>query len=459
MKRITLPRSMTFLGTLVAFAALLPLATIAWLYCDEQVILELASAWAIFVMLIGGVYAFAVVDGAFERIQRLARSVREGDLAARLSPNRAPQLTPLYNEINLMTSALNERMRDLSNVTSEQEAILSSMIEGVLVVDQQGLVTNINRAALNFLDITELNIKGREYSDVIKDGRVCEVISEALANGEAGPFTVIMAGRIERILEIRSAPLLAGTSIAPGLLFVFYDVTRIHKLEAVKRDFVANVSHELRTPVTSIKGFVETLLDGARDEPESLNRFLGIIARQAERLNSIFNDLLTLARLEAGGEGTRIDTEVRPLGDLVSLAVDDCAHRAAAKDIALKVDIDSNVSVRANPSLIQQALVNLIDNAIKYSDANRLVCIESRVVEDFVETTIVDHGPGIEPSHISRLFERFYRIDQGRSRQLGGTGLGLAIVKHIAHVHGGKVSVESTVGQGSRFSIFLPVNR
>jgi two-component system phosphate regulon sensor histidine kinase PhoR len=253
--------------------------------------------------------------------------------------------------------------------------------------------------------------------------------------------------------------LLARDGVAPGVLFVFYDVTRIRQLEAVRRDFVANVSHELRTPVTSIKGFVETLIDGAKDEPDSLDRFLAIIARQAERLNSIFNDLLTLARLEAGGDGAKIDLESRGILDLVQAAVDDCSHRGEAKGMRLEVRIDADVKVRVNPSLIQQALVNLIDNAIKYSDNNRIVCVEARLEGTFVQVAVVDQGPGIEAAHLARVFERFYRIDQGRSRQLGGTGLGLAIVKHIAHVHGGDVSVESEVGRGSRFSISLPAER
>ena len=456
MKRITLPRSMTFLGTLVAFAALLPLAVIAWIYCDERVLLELATGWAVMVILLGGVYAFSVVDGAFERIRRLARSVREGDLKARLYPNRSPQLTPLYSELNQMANALDGRMRALSSVAEEQEAILGSMIEGVLVIDQEGHVRMINRAALNFLDITTLNVEGQPYGDVIEDTRICNFIDAALSQSKLEPVTITVIGRVERILELRSAPLLARDEVAPGVLFVFYDVTRIHQLEAVRRDFVANVSHELRTPVTSIKGFVETLIDGAKDEPESLDRFLAIIARQAERLNSIFNDLLTLARLEAGGEGAKIDLESRDIRDLVQVAVDDCSHRAEAKEMRLEVLINSHVKVRVNPSLIQQALVNLIDNAIKYSDNNRIVRVEARLEGRFVQVVVVDQGPGIEPAHLARVFERFYRIDQGRSRQLGGTGLGLAIVKHIAHVHGGDVSVESDVGKGSRFSISLP---
>lgn len=456
MRRIIAPRSMAFLGIVVVCVAALPIGVVAWLYCPESWLLETTTVWALGVTIFGSVFAFGVVDGAFERIQRLARTIRSGNLDARLYPNRAPQLTPLYVELNQMATSVEDRIKALSNASAEQQAVLRSMIEGVLVVDQQGLVRTVNRAALNFLDVTAVKAEGRPYAELFQNPELQRFVAKALTLQVMEPMTVTVGGRVERILEVQAAPLLATEGVAPGVLFVMYDVTRIHRLESVRRDFVANVSHELRTPVTSIKGFVETLLDGAKDEPEALNRFLGIIARQAERLNSIFNDLLTLARLEAGGDGASIEMEVRQLSELVQAAVDDCGHRAAEKGMRIEVSSQGPYKVRANASLLQQALVNLIDNAVKYSDANRPVRVESKADGRHVEVAIVDQGPGIEPTHLARLFERFYRVDQGRSRQLGGTGLGLSIVKHIAHVHGGEVSVESIVGQGSRFSLLLP---
>jgi two-component system phosphate regulon sensor histidine kinase PhoR len=244
-------------------------------------------------------------------------------------------------------------------------------------------------------------------------------------------------------------------SATPGTLFVVHDVTRVKKLENVRRDFVANVSHELRTPITSIKGFVETLDDGALEDPELSRKFLGIIGRQAERLNTILNDLLTLAKLEAGEDGAQVETERKNVRDLVRVALEDCARRAEEKEMQLRVDVADDLFIHANSSLVEQALVNLVDNAIKYSESGGSVWVEARNEGPLVEIRVVDNGPGIERSHLARLFERFYRIDQGRSRQLGGTGLGLAIVKHIAQVHGGRVGVTSVEGEGSTFSIFL----
>jgi two-component system phosphate regulon sensor histidine kinase PhoR len=456
MKRILAPRSMTLLGISVALLACLPLVVVAWFYCPDRRLVEVASVWAFITASLGGVYTFGVVDGAFERIQRLARSIRAGNLDTRLYPNRAPQLTPLYQELNQMSQSIEDRLRILSNVSAEQQAILRSMIEGVLVINQQGIVRTINRAALNFLEVTVLNAEGRSYIEIFHHAELQRFVARALNQGVVEPITLTLGGRFERILEVQAAPLVVTQGIEPGVLLVMYDVTRIHRLESLRRDFVANVSHELRTPVTSIKGFVETLIDGAKDNPKDLDRFLQIIARQAERLNSIFNDLLTLARLEAGGEGAKIEFEVRRVSDLIRAAVEECGYRAAEKGISIDASGVGQWQVRVNSSLIQQALVNLIDNAIKYSDPDRLVRIESREEGDLIEVIIIDQGPGIEPAHLSRLFERFYRVDHGRSRQLGGTGLGLSIVKHIAQVHGGKVLVASVVGEGSRFSLFLP---
>lgn len=456
MKRIYMPRSVAFWGIGVSCCAAMPLAILAWKYSPDSLVVQLATAWGMLVTTLGAMFVFGITDGAFERIQRLARSLRIGNLDARLYPNRAPQLTPLYNELNQMARAIDDRVRTLSSVSAEQQAVLRSMIEGVVVIDSNGWIRIMNRAALNFLDVTILDAEGRHFQELFQDGALQQFVQTALTNGGGEPVTVSLGSRTKRLVEVRATPLVASEGVAPGVLFVMYDVTRIHQLESVRRDFVANVSHELRTPVTSIKGFVETLLDGAKDEPESLERFLGIIARQADRLNSIFNDLLTLARLEAGGDGAKIEMETRSLSTLVQSAIDDCSFRAAEKGMKVEVCLEFDCTVRVNPSLIQQALVNLVDNAIKYS-ARGIVSVRAKIEEGcVVRVDVVDQGPGIAPDHLARLFERFYRVDQGRSRQLGGTGLGLSIVKHIAHVHGGSVGVESRVGHGSTFSLILP---
>ena len=234
------------------------------------------------------------------------------------------------------------------------------------------------------------------------------------------------------------------------------DVTRLKRLEAVRRDFVANVSHELKTPVTSIKGFAETLEDGALDDPEAARRFVRIIAGQADRLNSIIEDLLALSTLEQSGDSPLLQLEEADLCDVVAVALEVCGPKAEAKSIELREDCPGRLLARVSPPLLEQAVVNLIDNAVKYSAEGSAVVVTLEETGDEVVVSVTDEGPGVAREHLPRLFERFYRVDKARSRDLGGTGLGLAIVKHIAQTHGGRVSVDSVVGRGSTFRIHLP---
>jgi two-component system phosphate regulon sensor histidine kinase PhoR len=232
--------------------------------------------------------------------------------------------------------------------------------------------------------------------------------------------------------------------------------SKLDRLENMRREFVANVSHELKTPVTTIKGFTETLIDGAMDDAADLERFLGIISRQTDRLSDIIDDLLTLSRLESAPLSEVLALDWHDLCEIIQASREVCQSRAENKSVVLRVDCRSPVPVHVDHSLLMQAIVNLVDNAIKYSPEKTLVTIVGRVDETHVRIDVIDEGPGIMDVHIPRLFERFYRADKARSRKLGGTGLGLAIVKHIANVHRGEVGVRSSVGEGSTFTILLP---
>ena len=232
-----------------------------------------------------------------------------------------------------------------------------------------------------------------------------------------------------------------------------------NELENARREFVANVSHELKTPVTSIKGFVETLQDGAANNPQDLSRFLGIIAKQADRLNAIINDILSLSHLEHETERNLVELTNGKIADVLKDAVEVCDDRARKKNITLKTLCEGDPVALMNAPLLEQAVINLIDNAVKYSGESTTVQIEAEKIGDQVVVRVRDEGPGIAAEHLPRVFERFYRVDKGRSRQLGGTGLGLAIVKHIALVHKGSADVESAIGKGSTFSIRIPAGQ
>jgi two-component system phosphate regulon sensor histidine kinase PhoR len=260
----------------------------------------------------------------------------------------------------------------------------------------------------------------------------------------------------ERFLQAHGAPLRDASGKEIGVLVVLNDMTRLLRLENIRRDFVANVSHELKTPITAIKGSVETLLGGAIEESDSAPRFLEIIARQADRLNAIIEDLLALSRIEQEEEKSGIHLDPVAVRDVIQSALLSCQVRAQDKQVRLAVDCSGELQCPANAPLLEQALVNLVDNAITYSSEGGEVRIAARAAANGLEITVRDFGCGIAREHLPRLFERFYRVDKARSRKQGGTGLGLAIVKHIIQAHGGQVRVDSAPGEGSLFTISLP---
>jgi len=242
-----------------------------------------------------------------------------------------------------------------------------------------------------------------------------------------------------------------------GALVVMHDVTRLKRLENIRRDFVANVSHELRTPITSIQGFAETLLDGAIDLPEDARRFVRIMAAQSDRLNDIIEDLLTLSRLEQEVEQAKLPVQQARVRGVLEAAIGVCELWASKKDLRIELTCEDQLYVPINAALLEQAVVNLVDNAVKYSPEGAAVLVQAERSKSELIIRVRDHGCGIGPEHLPRLFERFYRVDKARSRKLGGTGLGLAIVKHIAQAHGGSATVESVPGEGSLFSLHLPL--
>lgn len=456
MRLKVIQRSITLSAVVLACAGMVPLVVALLYLADSPRIVLAVLVSALSVVSVGGWLLFYRVDTCLRSIEQVSKAMAAGDLSVRVEATRKPILMTLVRSINQLAGSFQRRVESLARARSEQDAILRTMVEGVVTVDSEGRIRRVNAAARELLDASQQALEGASISEVVQHPDLRRCIGDAMRADRTTSVTVQAGGESQKMLVVHASPLVEEQGAAPGTLLVIHDVTRLEKLENVRRDFVANVSHELRTPITSIKGFVETLLDGAVEDPVLSRKFLAIVGRQADRLNMILTDLLTLAKLEVGGEA-RVETEEKNLKDLVQLAISECSHRAQAKEMSLESEIDTSLVVRANSSLVEQALVNLIDNAIKYTEPKGSVRVEVVKSGDFAEIRVADTGPGIEGQHLSRLFERFYRIDQGRSRQLGGTGLGLAIVKHIAQVHGGRVSVESVVGQGTSFSLFLPL--
>ena len=410
------------------------------------------------VVLGGGLFWISRrVGSIMNTLKTHTRRMAEGDFEGRLPLTGAEEYDSLGRTLNDMAEQLHERIHIITKQGNEQQAILASMVEGVFAVDAQETVIHLNQAASRLFGKSLQAAQGRPLQEVVRNTKLQEFVRKVLASHDPLEADVEFSSDGEvRFLQVRGTLLRNQQDQRFGAVFVLNDVTRLRKLETLRRDFVANVSHELKTPITSIKGFVETLLDGAMNSPEDAQRFLEIVSKQAERLNAIIEDLLSLSRIEEESESKAIVRENCRIQEVLENAVGDCSPKAQAKAIQLHLDCDADLRAWINSPLLEEAVVNLVDNAIKYSDPDKRVEIEARRDNGALLIRVADQGRGIDQEHLPRLFERFYRVDKARSRNLGGTGLGLAIVKHIAQAHGGQVEVQSTPGVGSVFSLRLP---
>jgi len=382
--------------------------------------------------------------------------ITSGELAARVAVPDARELADLAERFNRMAEVLQQRIGVLVQNNNEQKAVLASMAEGVLAVDTRERVISMNTAARRLLSLERTQAQGQPLREVVRNADLTRFVTRALVSAEPVQADVLLLGDRQRVMQAHGSALHDSENRAIGAVIVLNDVTDFRRLEHIRRDFVANVSHELKTPITSIKGFVETLLDGASQDPVDAERFLRIIAKQADRLHAIIEDLLSLSKIEQREDSEDIVLEAAPLGGVLDAAAQTCSAAAADRNVAVVVACDDNLRAEINPVLLEQAVVNLLDNAIKYSEAGREVRVTAVDGGDDVVIHVADRGYGIAEEHLSRIFERFYRVDRARSRKLGGTGLGLAIVKHIVQAHHGRVSVDSTLGVGSTFTIHLP---
>jgi two-component system phosphate regulon sensor histidine kinase PhoR len=396
------------------------------------------------------------VSRPLEEMRRGAESFAGGDFSQRLYVSGSAEVLSLADSMNRMAEELDERIRSMTLQRNEQEAILASMVEGVVAVGTDDKLLRLNQAAADMLDVEIKESQGRSIWEVVRNTDLQAFIQEAANAEKPIEARITVRSRLERHLQAHGVVLRDAEGHGMGALVVLNDITRLKSLEDMRRQFVANVSHELKTPITSIKGFVETLQDGAIENSQDAEKFLKVVRRQADRLNAIIEDLLVLSRLDRDEHRRDLEVSTVPVGAVIQGAVGVCRHAADEKGVSIRIGDGTDLGLTANAALVEQALVNLLDNAIKYSEAGQSVEVEVTEENGEISISVVDQGCGIPREHLPRIFERFYRVDKARSRKLGGTGLGLAIVKHIAQAHGGRVAVESEPGKGSTFRLILP---
>ena len=462
----TLDRNLLYVATAMRDGARLIAVTRAALpvlFLDEQ---KQAIQWR----MAGGGLVIAVLVGVISLLasRKISRPIEElrigaevfanGELAHKLAIPDTEELASLAEAMNKMADQLDRRIRTVVEQRNELETVLASMHEGVVAIDTAEVIINMNQAAANMFESERDKAAGRSVQEVVRNLELQNFVREALATDETRESDISLFTPGETILNIHSSPIRDGGGRRIGTLLVMADVTKLRRLENMRRDFVANVSHEIKTPLTAIKGYVETLVNQEVDSKDDNERFLGIINKHVNRLDAIVEDLLSLSRIERAVDVAESPLEFKEtrIGDIIQTAVQVCQSRADEKSIAIDRRGELDLKARVDATLIEQAILNLLDNAIKYSENGSVVAIDVERRNGATGIHITDHGCGIAKTHLARLFERFYRVDKARSRQMGGTGLGLAIVKHIVQAHGGQVTVDSKLGRGSTFSVLLP---
>jgi two-component system phosphate regulon sensor histidine kinase PhoR len=338
-------------------------------------------------------------------------------------------------------------------IQTQQETLFNSMIEGLLLLDEDGRIQLANRAFIQLFDVSA-DVRRKTVLEVVRQHELDELIETVAAEKQVLGYELKLGGLSERWLQINAAGIFNGEGKKQGTILVFHDLTRLKQLERTREEFVANVSHELRTPLSLIKGYVETLLDGAKDNPEVATKFLQTIQRNSERLQFLIEDLLTISELESGR--LKMNLQSLNLRSLVDRVLEDFKTQAESRQVELKNDVP-DLTAPADSDRLQQVLGNLVGNALKYGRTGGHISVSGQLVNGTaIELCVQDDGPGIPTEALERIFERFFRIDKARSREQGGTGLGLSIVKHIVQSHGGKVWAKSDPGHGASFYFTLP---
>ncbi|NOZ07636.1 MAG: cell wall metabolism sensor histidine kinase WalK [FCB group bacterium] len=407
--------------------------------------------------LIASYYIARKIASPLKLMKAVAENYAEGDFSSQLELNSSLEVNSLAGSLNRMARQLDDRIRTISRQKNEQNAILTSMIEAVIAVDNEGKILMINKAAKRMFSIREKNPIGKKAAAILTNSDLKTFIDELVSGKQ----------RLKKELKLKwdffGQVYVTGTVLEDeegsslGAVIVLNDITKIKESEKIRTEFVANVSHELKTPITAIKGYVETL--GDLEEPAEFKKFLKIIDKHSDHLNSIVDDLLELSRIEAQENQAQLDFPLEAIRDVFDEALLVCEDLCRQKKIEIRVECTENFLLPMNSRLMREALVNLLNNALKYSDEGSKIILKAVQKGGNLIISVQDFGIGISPKHVYRVFERFYRVDKARSKKLGGTGLGLSIVKHIANVHKGRVWVKSQKGKGSIFYLKIPMMR
>ncbi len=428
----------------------MPLSAVETLMADLRSRLIFAMGIAIGLTLIFGILIRGLISRPLREISQASTKLAGGDLSQRLPISGDEEIAALGNSLNTMAKNLSTQMRALTDEKQRLESIVGAMTEGVMVLDRTGSVFLANRAMPGLLG-TERDLIGRTPLEVFRDPGIDDAVRRVL---RAEPAQVVeFATGNARILQANVAAVVDASGAVDAVVMVFHDLTEIRNTERMRRDFVANVSHEFKTPLTSIRGYAETLLSGALQDPGIAGEFVRIIERNAQHLENLVSDLLTLARMESEPLVSKESVNIKNILD------EQIASRTsiiAGRQITVANEC-ADVEIRADKTRLSMAVSNLIDNAVYYNRTGGEIRIACRIVADSVELSIADTGQGIASDELPRIFERFYRVDRARSREPGRTGLGLSIVKHAIESQGGSVTVASRLGAGSTFTIRLPI--
>jgi len=432
----------------------IPVSAVAEFEGEMQKILVAGAVGVFLVSLLLSFLISLAVTRPLAKISSVASAIASGDFSKKILVRSNDEIGDLEKTLNYASDEIKAKMEKIESGEAKLETVLSGMIEGVIVTDPKGkiILANPSLRKLFFIDTAP---EGKTPLEVIRNSAVQDIVDKVLKGGERmATDEITISSPEEKFIKVSGVAIIKEKRLE-GAILVFHDITELRRLERVRQDFVANVSHELRTPLSSIKGYSETLLDTRAAKPEDRKEFLNIIYRESDRLAKLIDDLLDLSKIESGKMSmVFLPIEIVPIikrsaGVLEKLARD--------KSIKIEFDIPEGLSkVMADENRLSQVFLNLLDNAVKYTPEGGSVKISVFPQGKYLQVDITDTGVGIPEIDVPRIFERFYRVDKARSRQLGGTGLGLSIVKHIVQAHGGQVWVESEVGRGSTFSFTIP---